>query len=537
MLNTKNSARHSNISAVFIYQWKGEELVNLSQNDSNVYVHITIAGHSGSKSANINRTSVLFVSITFIVLMIISLTWLVFYYVQRFRYIRTKDKLTRKLGNAAKKALSKIPTKTIKMDDKEVQGDGECCAVCIEPYKLSETLRILPCRHEFHKNCIDPWLLDHRTCPMCKMDILKHYGFVVSNALFHPDTYLTSVLFVSITFIVLMIISLTWLVFYYVQRFRYIRTKDKLTRKLGNAAKKALSKIPTKTIKMDDKEVQGDGECCAVCIEPYKLSETLRILPCRHEFHKNCIDPWLLDHRTCPMCKMDILKHYGFVFTGSQESILQIDGLEDHIIENSNVSQPLSPRRGSISPLPEIRAIVISNQQFTGSQESILQIDGLEDHIIENSNVSQPLSPRRGSISPLPEIRAIVISNQQRRCAFDNSRDDDSSRSSTPNEMTPSLGPKNYSANVSGGVQKSQRLDRRCAFDNSRDDDSSRSSTPNEMTPSLGPKNYSANVSGGVQKSQRLDVCENCGAPVPAQEPDIHSQPSSSHIIEIHEQE
>ncbi|ENN75922.1 hypothetical protein YQE_07532, partial [Dendroctonus ponderosae] len=309
----------SNISAVFIYQWKGEELVNLSQNDSNVYVHITIAGHSGSKSANINRTSVLFVSITFIVLMIISLTWLVFYYVQRFRYIRTKDKLTRKLGNAAKKALSKIPTKTIKMDDKEVQGDGECCAVCIEPYKLSETLRILPCR--------------------------------------------TSVLFVSITFIVLMIISLTWLVFYYVQRFRYIRTKDKLTRKLGNAAKKALSKIPTKTIKMDDKEVQGDGECCAVCIEPYKLSETLRILPCRHEFHKNCIDPWLLDHRTCPMCKMDILKHYGFVFTGSQESILQIDGLEDHIIENSNVSQPLSPRRGSISPLPEIRAIVISNQQ------------------------------------------------------------------------------------------------------------------------------------------------------------------------------
>lgn len=40
------------------------------------------------------RTSVLFVSITFIVLMIISLTWLVFYYVQRFRYIRTKDKLT-----------------------------------------------------------------------------------------------------------------------------------------------------------------------------------------------------------------------------------------------------------------------------------------------------------------------------------------------------------------------------------------------------------------------------------------------------------
>lgn len=39
----------------------------------------------------------------------------------------------------------------------------------------------------------------------------------------------TSVLFVSITFIVLMIISLAWLVFYYIQRLRNIHAKDKLS--------------------------------------------------------------------------------------------------------------------------------------------------------------------------------------------------------------------------------------------------------------------------------------------------------------------
>lgn len=37
-------------------------------------------------------------------------------------------------------------------------------------------------RHDFHKSCIDPWLLEHRTCPMCKMDILKYYGFVVGSS-------------------------------------------------------------------------------------------------------------------------------------------------------------------------------------------------------------------------------------------------------------------------------------------------------------------------------------------------------------------
>lgn len=43
-----------------------------------------------------------------------------------------------------------------------------------------KTLDLFSFRHEYHKVCIDPWLLEHRTCPMCKLDILKHYGFVVS---------------------------------------------------------------------------------------------------------------------------------------------------------------------------------------------------------------------------------------------------------------------------------------------------------------------------------------------------------------------
>ena len=36
-------------------------------------------------------------------------------------------------------------------------------------------------------------------------------------------------LFLSISFIVLMIISLAWLAFYYVQRFRYVHAKDRLS--------------------------------------------------------------------------------------------------------------------------------------------------------------------------------------------------------------------------------------------------------------------------------------------------------------------
>ncbi|PNI29363.1 RNF150 isoform 2 [Pan troglodytes] len=82
----------------------------------------------------------------------------------------------RRLGDAAKKAISKLQIRTIKKGDKETESDFDNCAVCIEGYKPNDVVRILPCRHLFHKSCVDPWLLDHRTCPMCKMNILKALG-------------------------------------------------------------------------------------------------------------------------------------------------------------------------------------------------------------------------------------------------------------------------------------------------------------------------------------------------------------------------
>lgn len=37
---------------------------------------------------------------------------------------------------------------------------------------LCQHLRIISCAHEFHKDCVDPWLLQHRTCPLCMHNIM-----------------------------------------------------------------------------------------------------------------------------------------------------------------------------------------------------------------------------------------------------------------------------------------------------------------------------------------------------------------------------
>ncbi|XP_066241641.1 RING finger protein 150 isoform X1 [Saccopteryx leptura] len=162
------------IVAIMIPEPKGKEIVSLLERNITVMMSITIGTRNLQKY--VSRTSVVFVSISFIVLMIISLAWLVFYYIQRFRYANARDRNQRRLGDAAKKAISKLQVRTIRKGDKETEPDFDNCAVCIEGYKPSDVVRILPCRHLFHKSCVDPWLLDHRTCPMCKMNILKALG-------------------------------------------------------------------------------------------------------------------------------------------------------------------------------------------------------------------------------------------------------------------------------------------------------------------------------------------------------------------------
>ncbi|KAL1006515.1 hypothetical protein UPYG_G00073310 [Umbra pygmaea] len=49
---------------------------------------------------------------------------------------------------------------------------GRACSVCINEYAQGNKLRRLPCTHEFHIHCIDRWLSENNTCPICRQPIL-----------------------------------------------------------------------------------------------------------------------------------------------------------------------------------------------------------------------------------------------------------------------------------------------------------------------------------------------------------------------------
>ncbi|WVZ05642.1 hypothetical protein V8G54_018988 [Vigna mungo] len=50
----------------------------------------------------------------------------------------------------------------------KASDDELTCSVCLEQVNVGEVLRSLPCLHQFHASCIDPWLRQQGTCPVCK---------------------------------------------------------------------------------------------------------------------------------------------------------------------------------------------------------------------------------------------------------------------------------------------------------------------------------------------------------------------------------
>ncbi|KAG6547751.1 hypothetical protein Mapa_010564 [Marchantia paleacea] len=52
--------------------------------------------------------------------------------------------------------------------------EGTDCAVCLSEFESEDRLRLLPkCKHAFHIDCIDTWLLSHSTCPLCRCALLS----------------------------------------------------------------------------------------------------------------------------------------------------------------------------------------------------------------------------------------------------------------------------------------------------------------------------------------------------------------------------
>uniref|UniRef100_A0A8C0YNB2 Si:dkeyp-86f7.4 n=1 Tax=Cyprinus carpio carpio TaxID=630221 RepID=A0A8C0YNB2_CYPCA len=159
------------IVAIMVGNILGTEMVDLVKNGSDVYVAIAVAKPHGLWY----RSSWAYpLSYTLIGLTTMTLFYFAFLFIKRMYRNQQFRKQVMEMKRENEKAIAKLEVRTLRTGDPEVESEDVSCVVCTDSFKHNEKVTILPCRHFYHKKCIEPWLLEHPTCPMCKFHILKY---------------------------------------------------------------------------------------------------------------------------------------------------------------------------------------------------------------------------------------------------------------------------------------------------------------------------------------------------------------------------
>ncbi|KAE9448667.1 hypothetical protein C3L33_19422, partial [Rhododendron williamsianum] len=132
------------------------------------------------------------------------------------------------------------------------------------------------------------------------------------------------------------------------------------------------------------KGLRGGLEC-AVCLSKFEDIEVLRLLPkCKHAFHINCVDRWLENHSSCPLCRQrisveDLTNTNSMRFLSSQ-SEGRMDSNVELFVQREDSRRHGSLRFGIGSSFRKFEKGVVKEDEFPIREDS--------DRVGKNDNKS-----------------------------------------------------------------------------------------------------------------------------------------------------
>ncbi|KAI9846807.1 MAG: hypothetical protein M1837_003656 [Sclerophora amabilis] len=151
----------------------------------------------------------------------------------------------------------------------------------------------------------------------------------------------------------------------------------------GEDAVTTAPKAKDKALPKDPSKDEGLG--CSICTEDFVKGEDIRVLPCDHKYHPDCVDPWLLNvSGTCPLCRIDLRPQTS----------------EASPVESSNTTESTPEHPGNLPP-PLLA-------QATATAEARGRPGGAGAGETENSD------PRRSRRTSWLATQHLGLSNQSR---------------------------------------------------------------------------------------------------------------------------
>lgn len=176
-----------------------------------------------------------------------------------------------------------------------------------------------------------------------------------------------------------------------------------LERGLHGVEPLVIANFPTKKYSDPFFSAAEDAQC-TVCLAEYHAEDTLRILPfCGHAFHATCIDIWLQQHSTCPVCRVSLRelpeKKQRLMQPVFSSAIRSQNGQESvdvnyyhRLLTNHGISSRSNGNR-RMNPIQEDQLRLENNGAEAGETNSILIEDSQTPKDLGNKQVESPSNP------------------------------------------------------------------------------------------------------------------------------------------------
>lgn len=182
----EETKRKITISSVFISQESGNLLRSLiptkdesrnndqqqDNNDNGQYIDFEI-GILGSLSAGAILLKFGYIFIPSVTLVFTIVTLLIF-------ILRSKEVTLVRSAEETHRVLECVKEHYYPIKSAAAITSCDTCVICLDAFIEGSKVALLPCKHYYHKTCINSWLYSHNTCPICKRDFSKQLEELLS---------------------------------------------------------------------------------------------------------------------------------------------------------------------------------------------------------------------------------------------------------------------------------------------------------------------------------------------------------------------